>query len=291
VSRPTLFVGSSSEGFRIAQAVQVNLDGVCEVKLWTQGVFGLTRGTLESLVTAADEFDFAVLVLTSDDLNISRGTAKPAARDNVLFELGLFIGSLGRDRTFILYNGADRPALPSDLAGVTTLTFVPHSDGNLVAALGASCTRIQDVIDSLGIRHNKGGRTRQGGGGGTQNTTGWLSGLHDGSEVAHRETVSGVVVGLPPGAEAWILVQPAFEATYWPQRNLLLGQTGGFQAVAQFGRRGMQDIGEEYVLLLAMAPPAASARFREFKGKDASEGMPELPPDVVTLARVTVTRR
>ena len=116
--RPTLFIGSSSEGHRIAQAVQVNLDPVCEVKLWPQGPFGLTHGTLESLVTAADQFDFAVLVLTSDDLNISRGVAKLAARDNVLFELGLFIGSLGRDRTFIICNSADRPELPSDLAGV-----------------------------------------------------------------------------------------------------------------------------------------------------------------------------
>jgi hypothetical protein len=40
-----------------------------------------------------------------------------------------------------------------------------------------------------------------------------------------------------------------------------------------------------------MAPSDARARFREFQGKDASKGLPELPPDVVTLARVIVTRR
>lgn len=53
MSRPALFVGSSSEGQRIAGAVQVVLDPVCEVELWTQGVFGLTQGTLESLITAS----------------------------------------------------------------------------------------------------------------------------------------------------------------------------------------------------------------------------------------------
>jgi len=46
VYRPALFVGSSSEGQRIAAEVQVLLDPVCEVELWTQGMFGLTQGGL-----------------------------------------------------------------------------------------------------------------------------------------------------------------------------------------------------------------------------------------------------
>jgi predicted nucleotide-binding protein len=290
VSRPKLFVGSSSEGYEIAQAVQVNLDRVCEVKLWAQGVFGLTKGTLESLVKVVDEFDFAVLVLTADDLKVSRGMAELAARDNVLFELGLFMGSLGRDRTFIVYNHADSPALPSDLAGVTAATFQPHADGNLQAALGAPCTQIQNVIKGLGIRENKGDRNPPGI---NRHLAGWLTSLRDGSDVDHREVVNGVVVGLPPGAEAWILVQPVFDATYWPMHNPPLGQKGIFRAVAQFGRSDTQDIGEEYVLLLVMAPPEASARFREFlsTAKDASKGMHDLPPDVVTLHQLIVTRR
>lgn len=152
VPRPTLFVGSSTEGFRIAQVIQLLLDQVCEVSLWSQGVFGLTQGTLESLVTKLPDFDFAVLVLTADDLNISRGMAKAAARDNVLFELGLFIGSLGRSRTFIVYNRVDPPDLPTDLAGVTAATFIPPERGNLEAALGAACTRIQHAIERLGTR-------------------------------------------------------------------------------------------------------------------------------------------
>src|ERR1700685_3297181 len=118
--RLALFVGSSSEGQRIAEAVQVLLDPVCEVELWTQGAFGLTQGTLESLIMALSRFDFALLVLTADDLIISRGTEKAAARDNVLFELGLFIGSLGRDRTFMVYDRTKPPTLPSDLAGITS---------------------------------------------------------------------------------------------------------------------------------------------------------------------------
>src|SRR5215470_7285769 len=141
MSRPALFVGSSSEGQQIADAVQVVLDPVCEVELWTQGAFGLTQGTLESLIIASSRFDFAVLVLTADDLTVSRGAQKAAARDNVLFELGLFIGSLGRDRTFMLYDRTNPPTLPSDLAGITAAHFAPHASGNLEAALGAPCTK------------------------------------------------------------------------------------------------------------------------------------------------------
>ena len=74
--RPAVFVGSSSEGQRIAEAIQVLLDPVCEVELWTQGIFGMSQGTLESLVIALSRFDFASLILTADDLTVSRGTEK-----------------------------------------------------------------------------------------------------------------------------------------------------------------------------------------------------------------------
>lgn len=151
--RPSLFIGSSTEGHRLAQAIQVLLDPVCEVEIWSQGVFGLGLGTLESLVLALTRFDFAALVLTADDLTSKRGIEEaPSARDNVLFELGLFMGALGRDRTFIIYDRTNPPALPSDLAGVTAATFAPHSSGNIEASLGAACTRIQTAIDRLGVR-------------------------------------------------------------------------------------------------------------------------------------------
>lgn len=155
MNRPALFVGSSSEGLRIAEGVQVVLDPVCEVELWTQGIFGLTQGTLESLVLALSRFDFALLVLTADDMTVSRGIQRAAARDNVLFELGLFIGSLGRDRTFMLYDRTNPPELPSDLAGITAATFAPQTSGNLEAALGAPCAKIRNIVERLGIRKTR----------------------------------------------------------------------------------------------------------------------------------------
>jgi hypothetical protein len=151
-SRSSLFIGSSTEGLRIAKTLQLLLDQACEVTIWSQGVFGLSQGTLESLVYALDGFDFAALVLTADDLVTSRADSSSAPRDNVLFELGLFMGGLGRDRTFIVYDRTARLKLPSDLAGVSAATFEPHSSGNLQSALGAAATLVEEQITRLGLR-------------------------------------------------------------------------------------------------------------------------------------------
>jgi predicted nucleotide-binding protein len=149
VKPPKLFVGSSTEGLSIAKAIQLNLDHEyheCEVTLWSQGVFGLGRGTLEELVQEAATVDFAVLVLTPDDLVTKREKGGQQPRDNVLFELGLFMGKLGRDRTFIVHERTRLLDLPTDLAGITLATFARRADNNMEAALGPVCTRLETAM-------------------------------------------------------------------------------------------------------------------------------------------------
>ena len=144
--KPRLFIGSSVEGIEIAEKIQEGLDHSMECTIWSQGVFGLSYGTLESLVAATKKFDCAVLVLTPDDVKIKRNDTKNSPRDNVLFELGLFIGALGRNRTFIVYCRDEQLDIPSDLAGVTAAKFGRRSDGNLRAALGPVCSSLKDAI-------------------------------------------------------------------------------------------------------------------------------------------------
>ena len=57
-------------------------------------------------------------LLTPDDAGGLSGEAEqsPRARQNVIFELGFFIGKLGRDRVRALTKG--EPEIPSDYAGV-----------------------------------------------------------------------------------------------------------------------------------------------------------------------------
>jgi hypothetical protein len=150
--KPRVFIGSSAEGLAIAEAVQVLLEYNAECRIWSQGVFGLSKGNLESLVELGDTLDFAILVLTPDDLTTKRERTGNSPRDNVLFELGLFTGKLGRERTFMVYCRDEALELPSDLAGVSGATFGKRSDGDLLAALGAACTRIKSEMKTVGRR-------------------------------------------------------------------------------------------------------------------------------------------
>ncbi|QRK06734.1 nucleotide-binding protein [Archangium violaceum] len=149
MSKPRIFIGSSVEGLPIAESIQLGLDYDAECTIWSQGVFGLSGGTLESLSRAVEEFDFAVLVLTPDDLVQKRGKTRSSPRDNVLFELGLFMGALGRERTYIVYCRDVPIDLPTDLAGVTVASFGKRTDNNLHAALGSVCTQIKSAIQNV----------------------------------------------------------------------------------------------------------------------------------------------
>jgi predicted nucleotide-binding protein len=151
--RPLVFIGSSREGQQIASAIQAELQHVAECVIWWQGVFGLMEGTLEALVKVLDRYDFAILVLTPDDLVASRGDTQPAPRDNVLLELGLFIGGLGKERTFMVVDRSARLKLPTDLAGITPATFEPPQGGTFQSAVGPACTAVADSIRRLGPRN------------------------------------------------------------------------------------------------------------------------------------------
>jgi predicted nucleotide-binding protein len=58
-----------------------------EVTVWNEGFFGVGSTFIETLVNALPRFDFAVLVLTPDDLVNSRDVEMLSPRDNVLFDL------------------------------------------------------------------------------------------------------------------------------------------------------------------------------------------------------------
>src|SRR5690606_31549245 len=120
----------------------------CEITVWPQGVFELTKTALETLDQQSSRFDAAVFVFSPDDAAIVRGTQKPMVRDNVLFELGLFMGRLGREKCFIVKPRAfDSMHFPTDLLGVTPGTYdESRSDGNLVAAVGPCCNKIRRAL-------------------------------------------------------------------------------------------------------------------------------------------------
>lgn len=123
-AQPTIFIGSSSEGLMTADCIYKSLRSKSVVpQLWTKGVFECTKTTIEDLVHTANVCDFAIIVLTRDDVTRSRGRAKSSPRDNVVFELGLFMGALSRDRTYVVAQKGDDLKLPTDLLGVKLLVY------------------------------------------------------------------------------------------------------------------------------------------------------------------------
>lgn len=81
------------------------------------------RTIIEKFIDCAQEVGFAVVLLTPDDLG-GESTAeaqKSRARQNVIFELGYFVGSLGRGRACLLRKG--EVEIPSDLYGVVYTTM------------------------------------------------------------------------------------------------------------------------------------------------------------------------
>jgi CRP/FNR family cyclic AMP-dependent transcriptional regulator len=101
--RVRLFIISSAEALPIARGIQNALEhDPFSVVIWTDGVFRVANYTLQSLEDEVDQSDFAIAIAHADDMTAVRGAEWPTPRDNVVFELGLFMGRLGRARAILM---------------------------------------------------------------------------------------------------------------------------------------------------------------------------------------------
>jgi predicted nucleotide-binding protein len=146
--RTRVLIGSSSEALPIARALQANLDPMSECTVWDQGMFRLSQTTIEGLVDALRNVEYAIFVFSNDDVTLIRGKRQSTTRDNVIFELGMAIGSLGRSNTFIVAPDASVGLhMPTDLLGISAATYrTDRSDQNLKAALGPAATAISQAM-------------------------------------------------------------------------------------------------------------------------------------------------
>ena len=151
-----IFVASSSEQLdtvREAVAFLNRLDGI-HAQPWEEEVFEFSMAYVESLEAELDRADFAIVFMIGDDASNVRGEDVNLPRDNVIFELGLFMGRLGRERCFFLVDGDSNTKIASDLSGVKPVEFYrdPSPDDALRPGLSVQLERIGKRVTQLQAR-------------------------------------------------------------------------------------------------------------------------------------------
>jgi len=112
------------------------------VDIWDEEeIFSEDKNFLTSLLNLSSFYDYAIMVLTADDQLTKRKEAMKTARDNVIFEFGLFLGRIGPNRAFgICEKGL---SLPSDFFEVEMIQFDR-------AALDSSISRaVAQIVPAL----------------------------------------------------------------------------------------------------------------------------------------------
>jgi len=112
--------------------------------LWKDdGVWEVNTSTFDNLLRMVRFFDFGVFVATADDLTLGGNdqiVIEP--RDNVILEMALYLGALGKDKSFLLVENGIK--LPSDFAGIYMPRFDAGNDRSIETACNAFTGKIMD---------------------------------------------------------------------------------------------------------------------------------------------------
>lgn len=141
--KPKIFIGSSEAGYQTAEKVKSYLLNVGDCFLWKErDVWEPNRSTFDNLLRMGSYFDFGVFVATADDLTLTNDNLVIEPRDNVILEMSLFLGSMGRDKSFLLVEKGIK--LPSDFSGIYMPRFDKADDDSIKNACEEYATRIEE---------------------------------------------------------------------------------------------------------------------------------------------------
>ncbi len=141
MEKPKVFIGSSSEGLPLARQAKAVLSSDFNVRVWDEEedgepVFRLNQNFLSELLRASLQFDFGLLIGTADDKVSLRGVDVLEPRDNIVFEIGLFLGRLGIKKCAFLIDKEIK--VLSDFAGISLAKLIRMISALLIDRLKRS---------------------------------------------------------------------------------------------------------------------------------------------------------
>jgi predicted nucleotide-binding protein len=151
---PKVFLSSSVEGLPVARLLQMALEEEHDVRtvFWRQA-FGPSTYNLENLEKIFATADFGVFVFSPDDLVSKRDVTRRAPRDNIILEVGMSIGRLGRDRTFVVVPRDVDIEMPTDLQGLANVVYSEQQFADSQEqAMGLAATTLRIAMRKLNVR-------------------------------------------------------------------------------------------------------------------------------------------
>src|SRR5262245_52972090 len=154
MAKAKIFIASSLRVLNLAKHLRSALStDFSDPVIWIEESRNVGSQTIiEMLEEAAKTYDFAVIILTRDDQIFKKGLKgkeQIKARDNCIFEAGLFFGTKGRDNCYIL-SSVPKEDLPADLGGIIYKHFEEPKDfANLATCREAIEKQALEIITGI----------------------------------------------------------------------------------------------------------------------------------------------
>ncbi|MDP5220235.1 nucleotide-binding protein [Ruegeria sp. 2205SS24-7] len=120
--KPTIFVASSQENLKIAECLKEQVREFAEVVSWQDASAKHGEILFEHIKQLPHIYDFYISIF-GPDREINHEQYTHLTSENVVFEFGLFTGTVGTERSFIALPTTDKPKLGADLRGVTYISY------------------------------------------------------------------------------------------------------------------------------------------------------------------------
>lgn len=127
----------------------LHMNNIHSIDLYHESQGGL-NSFIDSLTDVANAAQCAIVLLSADDLhlNIEDMSIHYRARQNVIFEMGLFLGKLGKERIIVIHEKHEKFEFPSDIQGVFYVSYDKDKPQNWKYELGRRLSKIGFYIQN-----------------------------------------------------------------------------------------------------------------------------------------------